>query len=242
MSTTQAAGAAGHTRLNGGVLADLEKRTLIWLAHRLPAWLHSDHLSALGLAGMFGVGAAFAAGGTHTWVLPLVVVALAVNWFGDSLDGTVARVRGHERPRYGYYVDHVLDMVGTAVLFGGLVLGGHMRPTFATVLLSTYFAVMAETFLATAARGRFRMSFMGIGPTELRVLLGAGALALMRDPRVSLGALGTLQLFDVGAAVATVGLVVAFVGASVANGRALSIEEPRPGPATRASRVPVSRW
>src|SRR5262245_6174608 len=89
--------AAGHARLNTGLLAGVEKRTLSWLAHRLPAWVHSDHLSAVGLAGMLGVGAAFAAGGTHRWALPLVCVALAVNWFGDSLDGTLARVRNQQR-------------------------------------------------------------------------------------------------------------------------------------------------
>ena len=111
--------AAKHSRLNTGVLADIEKRTLIWIAERLPRWVNSDHLSAVGVFGMVAVGAAFAAGGTYAWALPLVVVALAVNWFGDSLDGTLARVRKQQRPRYGYYVDHVLDIVGTASCLRG---------------------------------------------------------------------------------------------------------------------------
>lgn len=224
-TSTMKVAAEGHTRLNTGLLADLEKRTLIWIAHRLPGWVHSDHLSALGLFGMVAVGAAFAVGGTYSWALPLVCVALAVNWFGDSLDGTVARVRNRQRPRYGYYVDHVLDVVGTAFLFAGLMLGGHITPVVATMLLAAYFAVMAEVFLATAARGEFRMSFMGVGPTELRLVLAAGALALMRDPQVTIAGLGSFQLFDVGGVVAIGGLMVAFLVSSVGNGRALYEEE-----------------
>jgi archaetidylinositol phosphate synthase len=226
METTTTHAAATHARLNTGLLADVEKRTLIWIAHRLPGWVQSDHLSALGLAGMMAVGAAFAAGGTYVWALPFVCVALAVNWFGDSLDGTLARVRNQQRPRYGYYVDHVLDVLGTTFLFGGLMLGGHITPVVATMLLAAYFAVMAEVFLATAARGQFRMSFMGFGPTELRFVLAAGALALMRDPQVSMAGLGPFQLFDVGGVVATGGLAVAFVVSSIGNGRALYAEEP----------------
>lgn len=219
---------ASHTRDNRGALAAMEKRTLIWIAHRLPRWMNSDHLSALGLMGMVGVGAAFAVGGTYRWALPLVVVALAVNWFGDSLDGTLARVRHQQRPRYGYYVDHALDILGTSVMFGGMAVGGVMTPVVAMALLAVYFAVMAEVFLATNARGVFRMSFMGFGPTELRVVLAAGALALMRESAVTVGELGPYRLFDVGGLVAIGGLTVAFLSSTVANGRALYAEEPLP--------------
>jgi archaetidylinositol phosphate synthase len=229
MEATTMNAAARHTRINTGLLAGVEKRSLVWLAHRLPSWIHSDHLSAIGLVGMVAVGAAFAAGGSHVWALPLVSVALAVNWFGDSLDGTLARVRNQQRPRYGYYVDHVLDVLGTAFLFAGLMLGDHITPMVAMMLLAAYFAVMAEVFLATAARGAFRMSFVGFGPTELRLVLAAGAFALMRDPHVAIPGVGTFQLFDVGGVVATGGLVVAFLVSSLGNGRALYAEEPIPG-------------
>jgi archaetidylinositol phosphate synthase len=229
METTKTTHAAAHhRRLNTSVLADIEKRALIGMAHRLPSWVHSDHLSGLGVLGMAAAGAAFAAGGTYGWALPLVSVALAVNWFGDSLDGTLARVRNQQRPRYGYYVDHVLDVLGTTFLFAGLILGSHITPVVATMLLAAYFAVMAEVFLATAARGQFRMSFLGIGPTELRVVLAAGALALMRDPQVTIAGIGSFQLFDVAGVVATVGLGVTFVVSSLSNGRALYDEEPLP--------------
>lgn len=215
-----------HTRDNRSVLAGAEKRTLIWMAERLPLWVNSDHLSILGLVGMLSAGAAFAAGATYTWALPLVVLALAVNWFGDSLDGTLARVRNQQRPRYGYYVDHALDVLGTSFLFGGLAYGGLMNPVVAMGLLAAYFAVMAEVFLATHVRGVFRMSFWGFGPTELRVLLSVGALALMRDPRVTIGDFGSFQLFDVGGIIAIAGMATTFLISSASTTRALYAAEP----------------
>jgi archaetidylinositol phosphate synthase len=225
-ATTTTRPAAAHTRDNRGLLAAAEKRTLLWLAHRLPAWVHSDHLSGLGLLGMLAVGAAFAAAGEHPQALPFVVLALAVNWFGDSLDGTLARVRNQQRPRYGYYVDHALDIAGTAFLFGGLALGGLMSPTIAMGVMAAYFAVMAEVFLATWSRGVFRMSFAGFGPTELRVVLAVGALAVMRGPQVSVTGFGPYLLFDIGGLVALAGLTVTFVVSSIGNGRALYAAEP----------------
>jgi phosphatidylglycerophosphate synthase len=216
------------TRVLSSILSPLEKRTLHWLAARMPARVNSDHLTSLALLAMLGAGLSYWLASVTPLGLLLVVVCLAVNWFGDSLDGTLARVRQQQRPRYGYYVDHVLDIVGTAFLFAGLVLGGHVTPVLAMLLLAAYFAVMAEVFLATAARGKFRLAFMGMGPTELRLVLGAGALALIRDPRVAIPGLGSFGLFDVGAAAATAGLTIAFLASGWRNGRALYAEEPLP--------------
>ena len=105
-----------------------------------------------------------------------VVFALLVNWFGDSLDGTLARVRNQQRPRYGFYVDHVLDIVGTAFLVGGMASSGYMNPLLALGLLVAYLLVAAEEFLATHVRHTFHLSFLGFGPTELRIILSVGAL------------------------------------------------------------------
>ena len=117
---------------------------------------------------MAGAGVAFWTSRVWLPALGLVVVALAVNWFGDSLDGTLARVRKHERPRYGFYVDHVLDVVGITMLVGGMALSSFMSPIVALALLVAYLLVSAEVFLATAVNGEFRMSFLSVGPTELR--------------------------------------------------------------------------
>ena len=215
-----------HIRLNTGVLAAVEKRTLIWIAHRLPRKVNSDHLTLLALVAMACTGASFWVARYWPPSLVLVVACLAVNWFGDSLDGTLARVRKHERPRYGFYVDHVLDIVGASFLFGGMALSGFMSPVVALALLAAYLLVSAEVFLATGVNGTFRMSFLSVGPTELRILLSIGALMLLSRPMVSPFGLGPLPLFDIGGIVAIVGLTVAFTTSTVRTTMALYRAEP----------------
>ena len=211
-------------RVHNAVTANAEKRLLVWMAGRLPAWVNSDHLTFLGAVALFGVGASFWAGGG---ALALVIPLLVLNWFGDSLDGTLARVRNRQRPRYGYYVDHVLDAVGFVALFGGLILGGHMSPALGLGFLATYFLLVVEIALATHARGTFRMSAWGMGPTELRIVLAIGTLQLMRTDSVSVFGNHWL-LFDVGGAVGIAGLLLTFVVSAVTNGVALYREERLP--------------
>ena len=220
--------ATTHVRSHRSFLASQEKRLLIWIAERLPRWLNSDHLSVLGLLSMAGAGLAFAYSPWNPGVgLPMVVVFLALNWFGDSLDGTVARVRNQQRPRYGFYVDHVIDLAGTACLFGGLAASGFMSPLIAALVVAGFFLVSAESFLATHSRGIFNMSFAGVGPTELRLLIAAGALALLNGPFVGVPLLGQLRLFDLGGVIGTIGMVAAFIATAGINVRALYVEETR---------------
>ena len=208
-------------REHNSVLAASEKRLLVNIAGRLPAWVNSDHLTFTGAVAMLGIGVCYWAGGGALW---MVIPLLALNWFGDSLDGTLARVRKQERPRYGYYVDHVLDAVGFACLFGGLILGGHMSPVIGLGFLAAYFLVISEISMATHARGKFKMAFMKVGPTELRIILAAGTIQLMRsDSFLMLGR--EWLLFDVGGLVAAAGMLIAFATAAVSNGVALYNEE-----------------
>jgi archaetidylinositol phosphate synthase len=215
------------TRVMNGVTARLEKKALLWIAERLPAAIHSDHLTAL--AGLAMAGAAGAYVWSRDWppALHLVNVALFLNWFGDSLDGTVARVRQQQRPRYGFYVDHVLDCAGIALLVLGMAGAGLMSLSIALAFLVAYFLVSLEVYLATYCLASFRMSFMGFGPTELRLLLMAGNLAALRWPVVTLFG-ETWRVFDVGAAISIPMLIVAFALAAFRNGRALFLAEPRP--------------
>jgi archaetidylinositol phosphate synthase len=221
---------AEHVREHRSVLAAAEKRLLIWIAKRLPSAIHSDHLTGLALAAMAVAGLSFAAAGWDRRALGVVIGALAVNWFGDSLDGTLARVRRHERPRYGFYVDHVVDIVGITMLMAGLATSGFMAPLVALSVLVAYLLLSAEVFLATAVHGVFRMSFAGVGPTELRILLAVGAWALFGDPHVDLGGLGRVRLFDFGGVIAAAGLVVTLALDTVRNTRLLSRLEPRREP------------
>lgn len=208
---------SNHQREYGGLLALPEKKALLWLARHIPSRINSDHLTLLGLISMFAAGASFWLARWNKYALFAVVAALALNWFGDSLDGTLARTRNCQRPRYGYYVDHVIDLIGTAALLGGIALSGYMTPLIAAALLAAYEMVAAEVFLSTYVRRIFKLSCFGFGPTELRVVLAAGALYLLRSPRVSPGGIGPFLLFDIGGIVSIVGLLAAFSYSALRN-------------------------
>ena len=214
-------------RNSTGLLTGVERRVLIALAGRMPARVNSDHLTALGVVSMFLVGVCFAASSRLPAALWGVVVFLALNWFGDSLDGTLARVRGHQRPRYGFYVDHILDTFGALFVLGGLALSGHMTPMVAAGFLIAYYILSIEIYLATYCVGKFQMSFWGWGPTELRILLAAGALMIFVKPVVTIAGT-TLPLFDVGGIVAVIGLTVTAIISAIGNTRRLYAAEPLP--------------
>lgn len=224
-----------HTREHRSLLASAEKRLLIALANRLPGWLSSDHLTLLGLSSMAAAALAFARIATAPWSAGLFALALIANWLGDSLDGTVARVRGQERPCYGFYVDHVIDLAGTAALLIGMGASGLMAPSVALAVLAAYFLVSAEAYLATHAAGIFRLSFGGIGPTELRLLLVAGAFYVTGHSWVEIDGL-RVRLLDVSGLIAAAGMVMVFAASAVRTTRALYLAEPLP---TREEHTPA---
>jgi len=214
-------------RNSTGLLTGVERRVLIWLANHMPAYVNSDHLTGLGLASMVFVGVCFAVSSHFPVALLGVVLFLALNWFGDSLDGTVARVRGHQRPRYGFYADHILDTFGALFVLGGLAISGHMTPLVAAAFLIAYYIVSIEAYLATYCVGKFQMSFWGWGPTELRILLAIGALTLFVKPTVIIAG-RHMPLFDVGGIVATLGLMFVAIVSAAHNTRRLYHAEPLP--------------
>ncbi|MBI3261707.1 MAG: CDP-alcohol phosphatidyltransferase family protein [Acidobacteria bacterium] len=216
------------TRVSTGFLTALERRCLIWLADRIPPRINSDHLTALALVAMFMTGVSYWLAREHRLALVSAVVWLALNWLGDSLDGTLARVRQRQRPRYGFYVDHVLDTFGVLFVLGGLALSGYMRPFVAAGVLIAYYILSIELFLATYCLSTFCMSFWKLGPTELRILLAAGTLALLFDPKVTM--LGEeYGLFDVGGIVATGGLTLTALVSAAGHAHELYLAEPLPG-------------
>jgi phosphatidylglycerophosphate synthase len=219
-------------RVLTSALAGVEKRTLVWIAERLPRWLNSDHLTGLALAAMACCGLSYWLARVAPIGLLLVVVGLAVNWFGDSLDGTVARVRGQQRPRYGFYVDHVIDCFGATFLFGGMALSGYMNSWIAIGILIAYILLCAEVFLATYCVGKFDITTWGFGPTELRILLSIGNIAIFFRPYTEFFGM-TFRVFDVGGAVALVCLVAALITRAIGHGRLLYRLEPLPSTAVR---------
>jgi archaetidylinositol phosphate synthase len=215
-----------HIREYGGLLAEPEKKALLWLARQMPSWVNSDHLTFLGMFSMLAAGGSYWAARWNKLSLILVVISLALNWFGDSLDGTLARYRNCQRPRYGYYVDHVIDLFGVTALLAGLALSGYMSQLIAVALLAAFALVEAEVFLATYVQNIFRLSCFWFGPTELRVVLSFGTLYLLHKPVVHIAGKGPYLLFDVGGIVAIAGLLTAFVYSAIRNSRALYREEP----------------
>jgi phosphatidylglycerophosphate synthase len=197
------------------------------MALRLPRIINSDLLTLLGFMSSLGVAVAFAL--TPLWpAAPLLVVPLlALNWLGDSLDGTLARVRKEERPRYGYYVDHVIDVAGMAAIGTGLALSGLMTPVMGLGVALAYVLLAAESFLATHTSGTFRMSFGPFGPTELRIVLAAGAIRAAFDPLITVGG-HEMRLFDVGGAAAVAGMLIVFIVTAARNTRALFRADRRP--------------
>jgi len=195
-------------REHRSLLSSVEKKALLWLAPRLPKWVNSDHLTILGFVSLIGVGASYWYARLSQAGLLWVIVFFILNWFGDSLDGTLARVRKRQRPRYGFYVDHVLDACGSVFVFGGLALSGYMSERIAVGLLVAYFLLSIEVYLATYTVGKFHLSFAMFSPTELRLLLIAGNLALLVHPYAIIAGKPYL-LFDVGGAIGIVGIGVA---------------------------------
>lgn len=209
-------------RIQSSILSRVEKRALIFLAERLPAWINSDHLTALGFAGQIMAGLSYPLSVTHSWWLIAGIGFLAINWFGDSLDGTLARLRGRQRPRYGFYVDHMLDSVGSVFLMGGLAASAYMDARIAIGLLIGFLLLSIQSYLATYVVGEFRLSFWNFGPTELRILLAIGNLALLRWPRVLHN---QYQLFDVGGAIGLAGMAAMLMFFTVRNISRLYREE-----------------
>jgi phosphatidylglycerophosphate synthase len=185
----------------------------------------------LGLASSLGVAGAFALTPLVEWAPLAVVPLLVLNWFGDSLDGTLARVRNQQRPRFGYYVDHVIDVVGMAAIGTGLAMSGLMTPALGVGVALAYVLLAAESFLATHTVGTFRLSFGLFGPTELRIVLAAGAVKVAFSPWVAFGGLD-VRLFDLGGAVAIAGMMAALLVTAARNTRILFRAEPLPGECT----------
>jgi phosphatidylglycerophosphate synthase len=211
------------TRIHNSLVARAEKRALIWMANRVPAAINSDHLTGLGFVAQLLAGVSYALARSNRLWLLAAIGFLALNWLGDSLDGTLARVRQQQRPRYGFYVDHILDSFGSLALMAGLGASGYMHPSIATGLLVGFLLLSIQSYLATYTLGEFQLSFWSFGPTELRLLLMAGNLAVLRWPMVYQH---RFRLFDVGGLIGIVAMAVMLIAFTVRNTMRLYNEEP----------------
>jgi archaetidylinositol phosphate synthase len=212
------------TRLQQSFVAAAEKRTLVWLAERTPRWINPDHLTLLGFVAQCLAGVGYALARWNRNALLLSIVFLALNWLGDSLDGTLARVRNCQRPRYGFYVDHIVDTFAAFFLMAGLALSGYIRPAIAFAMLIAFLMLSIEAYLATYTLGQFQLSYWKFGPTEIRLLLVAGSLALLRWPVAKVP--GTqLLLLDVGGVIGIGGMALMLIVSAIHHTATLYREE-----------------
>lgn len=210
-------------RIHSGLTSGAEKQVLVWMAERTPLWINSDHLTMLGFLAQVMAGVSYALARWNRYWLLAVIGFLALNWLGDSLDGTLARVRQQLRPRYGFYVDHIVDSFGGLALMAGLAISGYMHPAVAIGLLIAFLVLSIQSYLATYTLGEFQLSFWNFGPTELRILLAIGNIALLYRPFVFHG---QYRLFDVGGAVGLIGMSAMLIFFTVRNTRRLYLQEP----------------
>jgi len=215
------------TRVNQALTASLEKRALQWMAERAPGWLSSDQLTLLGFIAQIAAGASYALARYDRRTLLLVILCLSLNWFGDSMDGTLARVRRQQRPRYGFYVDHMVDIFGSAALMCGLACSGFLHWQVALAMLIAFLLLSGESYLATYTLGSFQLSHGLFGPTEIRILLIIGNLALLRSPYSTI--LGhSMLLFDLGGAIAAACMFAMLIVVAVRHTAELYRQEPLP--------------
>jgi phosphatidylglycerophosphate synthase len=207
-------------RIHTALTAEAEKRLLTWMARRTPAAIHPDHLTALGFLSQLLAGAAYALASRDPRALWLVNAFLFLNWLGDSLDGTLARVRNRQRPRYGFYVDHMADTFGALALMAGLGCSGYLHWPVAAGMLAGYYVLSIESYLATYTIGRFHLSHGLFGPTEIRILLALGNAVAYWNPLAGIAGRHFL-LFDVGGAVALAGMVLMAAATAVRHTVAL---------------------
>ncbi len=215
------------SRINEALTASLEKRLLRWMAERAPHWLTSDQLTLLGLGAQIGAGVCYAWSKYDRRALLLVILCVVLNWLGDSLDGTLARVRQQQRPRYGFYVDHMVDTFGAVALMGGLGCSGMLHWQTASAMLVAFLLLSSESYLATYTLSRFQLSQGIFGPTEIRILLIIGTLALLRSPYATL-LRHRFLLFDLGGAIAAATMFAMAIAITARHTAQLYREEPLP--------------
>src|SRR3954451_6510831 len=205
------------------LLSPAEGRLLNWLAERMPARVMPDHMTILGVLAALGIGAAYWLSGRDPAWLWVASGLLVVHWLGDSLDGTLARVRHIERPKYGYYLDHLVDAGATIAIGAGLGLSPYLALSTALVVVIAYLALSINTYLETQVFGVFSLGYGRFGPTEARVGLIALNLALLAGATFQVGGQGLIDLVGLGAA----GLMLAALGVRAArNLRVLAAREP----------------
>lgn len=172
-------------RIQTSILNPYEKKILVWLAERMPAWVTSDMLTFVGFIGACVVAAGYCLSNLGLGWLWLSCLGFAINWFGDSLDGSLARVRGTQRKIYGFFIDHNVDVINETIMFVGVGCSPLVNMSFAMMALVGYFMLSIYVYIDCHLKGEMRLTYGGLGPTEFRILLILVNLAFMYIPWLS---------------------------------------------------------
>jgi archaetidylinositol phosphate synthase len=216
-----------HARSARHVLAGFERAVLPRMAAALPLWVKPDHLTALGLLASTGIAFSYIMTNRHEAWLWAASALIIVNWFGDSLDGTLARVRKAERPRYGYYLDHLTDAYSTLAIGLGLGLSPYMLLAVGLAIVIAYLMLSINVYLETEVFREFTFSYGALGPTEVRVLLIVLNTAAVFGAALPFSLMGRgATLFDVGGIIAAGMMLFLLLGRAATNLRRLAQLEP----------------
>jgi phosphatidylglycerophosphate synthase len=221
-------GARPVARIQQNVLAASERKLLTWLCARLPAWVKPDLLTGLGMVGATATFIGYVASGLDPKWLWLAIAGYVIQWFGDSLDGSLARYRHIERPSYGYFIDHSCDGLATLLILGGIGLSPFVRLDVALIAVTGYLLLSVHGYLAARVIGELKLSYLAAGPTELRVFLIGLTVAMMIRGVVPPGR-DNLSAFDLIIGAIGIMLIVLFVAQTMVTARRLS-ESDRPPP------------
>lgn len=213
-----------HRRINDIWLAPLERPALKWLAAHMPAWVTPDILTGVGVVGSLVVFSGYVLTNLDSRFLWLASLGFVINWFGDSLDGTLARYRKVERPLYGFFIDHTVDVIDEAMVFMGLGLSPYVRFDLACLAFIGYLMLSVLVYIRTCVKGEFTISYSGLGPTEARLIAISANMAVLWVGNPVFGAYGwSLTLYDWVVIGVTVLLVSIFVVSTIKQAHALSL-------------------
>lgn len=221
-------------RIQTSFLNPLEKKALVWLADRQPKWMTSDILTFIGFLGAVIIAVGYALSGKNLAFLWLSTAGWIINWYGDSLDGTLARVRKQQRPVYGFFIDHTVDCINESVMIIGLGMSPFMSFDIAMLCLVAYLLISVYVYISAHLKGEFKLTYGKMGPTELRVILIILNTILFfipwtRETYVAFTALGVdfvLSILDIIGILIFIGILIAYFGSLIKDGREYAKADP----------------
>ena len=222
-------------RIQTSFINGIEKRALVWLAKRMPRWVNSDMLTAVGTLGALIVAIGFALSCINVQWLWLSSFGLFVNWFGDSLDGTLARVRDCQRPIYGYYVDHTVDCINEGLMFIGAGLSPFLHLDLALLAYAIYLVLTINVSINAHLKGEFRLTYFKLGPTEFRIivvvantlLISIPALAAIANTHTLFGLTVTMHILDYVAAFIILAMALIYIVTTISDARKYAAIDPK---------------